>query len=105
MEIRAALEAIRSLAAPLRVVSDSSYVVNCFGDRWWVGWLKRGWVNSTGKPVANRDLWEPMIELIRDRESRGLPVEFVKVAGHSGHAMNDLVDEMARAAARALKDG
>ncbi|HEX8771910.1 MAG TPA: RNase H family protein, partial [Acidimicrobiales bacterium] len=33
MEIRAALEAVTTLDGPLEVVSDSTYVVNCFRDR------------------------------------------------------------------------
>ena len=32
--------------ARLEVVSDSTYVVNCFRDRWWEGWLKRGWTQQ-----------------------------------------------------------
>ena len=55
------------LDGPLEVRSDSTYVVNCFRDRWWEGWLKRGWTNSQKKPVANRDLWEPLIEAYRRR--------------------------------------
>src|SRR6202044_2402288 len=61
MEVTAALEAVTTLEGPLEVVSDSTYVVNCFRDRWWEGWLARGWLNSQKKPVANRDLWEPLI--------------------------------------------
>ncbi len=63
MELRAVLEALRELDGPVEVVSDSTYVVNCFRDRWYDGWLRRGWRNSHRKPVANRDLWEPLIEL------------------------------------------
>ena len=94
MEIQAALEALRALDGPVVVVSDSTYVVNCFRDAWWKGWLARGWVNSAKKPVANRDLWEPLIELVRERD-----VTFRWVKGHSGDAMNDLVDSLAVAAA------
>ena len=50
---------------PLDVVSDSTYVVNCFRDRWWEGWIARGWTDSARKPVANRDLWEPFVDLVR----------------------------------------
>ena len=57
MELRAALEALRAVSGPVEVVSDSTYVVNCFRDRWYEGWLRRGWRNSNRKPVANRDLW------------------------------------------------
>ena len=60
MEITAAFDAVRTLddtTDGLHVVSDSTYVVYCFRDRWWEGWLRRGWINSQRKPVANRDLW------------------------------------------------
>ena len=91
MEIRAALEAVTALDGPLLVVSDSTYVVNCFRDRWWDGWLKREWVNSQKKPVANRDLWEPLIRAVNERGD----VAFHWVKGHSGHEMNDFVDHLA----------
>ena len=68
MELTAVLEAVRSLEGPLEVFSDSTYVVNCFRDRWWEGWIRRGWRNSQKKPVANRDLWEPLVELVLARE-------------------------------------
>jgi ribonuclease HI len=96
MEIQAALEAVRALEGPLVVVSDSTYVVNCFRDGWWKGWLARGWVNTAKKPVANRDLWEPLITAVRDREE----ISFRWVKGHSGDEMNDLVDALAVQAGR-----
>jgi ribonuclease HI len=101
MEIQAVLEGLRVLDDPngVQVFSDSTYVVNCFRDRWWEGWLRRGWVNSARKPVANRDLWEPLVELVRAREN----VLFSWVKGHSGDLMNDFVDELAVHAARTQK--
>ena len=97
MELRAVLEALIALgdAHPVLVMSDSTYVVNCFRDRWWAGWLQRGWVNSKKQPVANRDLWEPLVQLVRDRGN----VTFGWVKGHAGDPMNDLVDRMAVAEA------
>jgi ribonuclease HI len=97
MEVTATLEALRANDGPVRIVSDSSYVVNCFRDRWWKGWLRRGWKNSAGKPVANRDLWEPLIELV---QARGDEVTFAWVKGHSGDEWNDIVDALAVAACR-----
>ena len=91
MEIKAALEAVRALDGPLVVVSDSTYVVNCFRDGWWKGWLARGWVTSAKKPVVSRDLWEPLITLVNDRGD----VSFRWTKGHSGDEMNDLVDKLA----------
>ncbi|MBT0773772.1 ribonuclease HI [Kineosporia sp. J2-2] len=91
MEVSAALNAILALEGPLVVVSDSTYVVNCFRDEWWRGWLARGWVNSQKKPVANRDLWEPLITAFKERGD----ISFRWVKGHSGDTMNDLVDRLA----------
>ena len=100
MEITAALEALRTLtadgASDVDVVSDSTYVVNCFKDRWWQGWQRRNWKNSQNKPVANRDLWEPLIELAVSSESN---VTWRWVKGHSGDLWNDCVDELATIAA------
>lgn len=90
MELRAVLEAVRALPGRLHVVSDSTYVVNCFRDGWWRGWLKRDWKNSQKKPVANRDLWEPLIDLYQQRD-----VTFEWVKGHSGDRWNDRADELA----------
>jgi ribonuclease HI len=95
MELTAVLRALQHFEGPVEIVSDSTYVVNCFKDRWWQGWLKRGWKNSAGQPVANRDLWEPLISLYRGRADE---LTFRWVKGHSGHPMNDRVDELAVAA-------
>ena len=92
MEIMAAFDAVRSHDGPVTVVSDSTYVVNCFRDRWWEGWLKRGWKNSQRKRVANRDLWEPFVELYR---SRDVTPDFEWVKGHSGDVNNDIADRLA----------
>jgi ribonuclease HI len=91
MEVRAAYEAIAALPGRLVVVSDSTYVVNCFKNSWWTGWRSRGWLNAAKRPVANRDLWEPLVDLVEERGD----VTFRWVKGHSGHPMNDLVDRLA----------
>ena len=100
MEITAALEALRSLLPGatdgVEVVSDSTYVVKCFTDGWWRGWQRRGWKNSQNKPVANRDLWEPLLELALASEAA---VDWRWVKGHSGDRWNDRVDELATQAA------
>jgi ribonuclease HI len=96
MEVTAVLQALRSLPGPLLVVSDSTYVVHCFRDRWWQGWLRRGWRNASGQPVANRDLWEPLLALAVDD---GRSVRFAWVRGHAGDPMNERVDQLATSAA------
>ncbi len=102
MELTGVLDALRSLSkdvspgGTLEVVSDSSYVVNCFKQRWWEGWQRKNWKNSQGKPVANQDLWQPLIVLARTDEFQ---VEFRWVKGHSGDRWNDFVDILATTAA------
>lgn len=98
MELTAVIEALRSLGAdseagPIEVVSDSTYVVNCFRDRWWQGWERNGWRNSKKQPVANADLWRDLVGLVSAGDIR-----FRWVKGHSGDPMNDLVDRLAVAA-------
>jgi len=102
MEIMAVLDALRfqnALADPpqrVEVFSDSTYVVKCFNDRWWQNWQRRNWRNSQNKPVANRDLWEPLIEEV---VGSAIDVAFRWVKGHSGDRWNDRVDELATQAA------
>lgn len=96
MELQAVLEALRAIDPredPVEIVSDSTYVVNCFKDKWYIGWQRNGWRNSKRQPVANDDLWRPLIDLALSG-----PVSFRWVKGHSGDPMNDLVDALAVAA-------
>ncbi|HVL27780.1 MAG TPA: SLOG family protein, partial [Acidimicrobiales bacterium] len=72
--------------------------VNCFRDRWWEGWIARGWKTAAKQPVANRDLWEPLIEAVRRRGSGGVRFRWVK--GHNNDRFNDLVDRLAVEAAQ-----
>ena len=100
MELMAAIVALEALREPVRVRlhSDSSYLVNCFHQRWYERWQRNGWTNSKKEPVENRDLWERMIALTRRHE-----VEFVKVKGHADDHWNNRCDELARAAAAAAR--
>lgn len=101
MEVKAVIEALKAAQLkrwpqPLVIVSDSAYVVNCFLQGWWKGWLMRDWVNSQRKPVANRDLWEQLIALVSGH--RDVTWEWVK--GHSGVPGNEEADRLASQAAR-----
>ncbi len=92
MEVYAVLDALRSNPGDVTIVSDSTYVVHCFRDKWWDGWLRRGWLNSAKKPVANRDMWEPLINLYLERRDE---LSFRWVKGHGTDPMNIKVDELA----------
>ena len=97
MEVLAVIEALKSNPeGDIEIVSDSTYVVKCFNDKWHAGWLRRGWKNSQGQPVANRDLWEELFALVLNVPRT---IRFTWVKGHSGDVMNDFCDTLATQAA------
>jgi ribonuclease HI len=95
MELRAAVEALRTLSGPSRVRlhSDSAYLVNAFRLRWISRWQVNGWRTAANKPVQNQDLWQELVELTSKHR-----VEWRKVKGHSNDFYNDRCDELARRA-------
>lgn len=88
MELTAVIEALRALKTTCRVTvySDSAYIVNCFQQKWYINWEKKGF-------KKNEDLWRELLTLVRQHE-----VQFVKVKGHSNVRWNNRCDELARAA-------
>ena len=94
MELLGAIVGLEALKRPckVRLTTDSQYLVK--GMKEWVsGWQRRGWKNSKKEPVANRDLWERLLELCQRHE-----VEWCWVRGHDGHTENERCDELARQA-------
>jgi len=66
MLIRGAVESLRALTKPCRVIfySDAKYLVK--GASSWVKkWQARDWRTKSGKPVANQIEWESLIEAAR----------------------------------------
>ena len=101
MELTAVAKAIEALPGPLHIHSDSTYVVNCFNDRWYEGWKARGWKNAQKKPVANRDLWEPLIGAYLARRHE---LDFTWVKGHAGNELNEIADQLAVAEVERLRE-
>lgn len=106
MEVQAVLEALTALIntdeadGGITVISDSTYVIKCFNDRWHAGWLRRGWKNSQGQAVANRDLWEPLFAVALNPR---VSITWTWVKGHSGDRWNDVVDQLALGAAQSQR--
>lgn len=76
--VRLALEAIKNPEMPVRIFSDSSYVI---------GLLARGW-----KAKENREVVDELRTLARGFSD----LAFVKVKGHAGIELNERVDELAK---------
>ena len=91
MELTAAAEALESLKRPCRVVvnTDSEYLRNGI-TRWQTGWVRKGWKNAKGDPVANMDLWRRLLELVKVHQ-----IEWRWVRGHDGDVMNERADVLA----------
>jgi ribonuclease HI len=98
MELQAVIAGLSALKEPaaVRVVTDSQYVQRAmvYHLRQWVS---RGWRNSRGVPVANRDLWETL-----QSESSRHEVTWTWVRGHGASAEQNRCDELALTAARRL---
>jgi ribonuclease HI len=91
MEMTGAIKGLEALTRPCEVlvVTDSQYLQK--GITLWVpGWIRSNWINSQGKPVKNRDLWERLIELTTEHD-----VKWKWVKGHAGHEYNERADKLA----------
>lgn len=94
MELTAAIRALQALRQPSQVefYTDSQYLR--LGITEWIeGWAANDWQRKGGKAIANVDLWQTLWSLAQDHE-----IEWHWVRGHSGHAFNERVDELAREA-------
>jgi len=92
MEMMAAIRALESLKSnrhPIVLTTDSRYVMDGI-TKWLPGWKRRGWKTANKQPVKNIDLWQRL-----DTVVGRLEIEWRWVKGHSGHAENERVDELA----------
>jgi ribonuclease HI len=92
MELTAAIEALNALNRPCKVElhTDSQYVRRGISE-WLSIWKGRGWRTMTKGAVKNEDLWRRLDEARLRHE-----VDWRWVKGHSGHALNDRADALAR---------
>ncbi|MHB8189719.1 MAG: ribonuclease H family protein [Ferrimicrobium sp.] len=100
MELLAVCEGLGTTEGEILVRSDSLYVVNCFRQQWWKRWQTNGYRNAQGRAVANKDLWVRLLDQVFERDRS---VEFEWVKGHSIDPYNDRVDQLAQAAAAAMR--
>ncbi len=95
MELKAAFEALAKAkgfgAETVDVYADSQYVIGG-ATAWGKGWRRNGWITSTKQPVLNRDLWEPLLDLLDSMDAK---ISWHNVGGHVGIGGNERVDEIA----------
>jgi ribonuclease HI len=76
MEMTAAIEALKRTTGPIRIMSDSMYVVNCASGKW--------------QRKKNVELWS-----VYDGVAKGRGIELEWVKAHNNNKYNDMADELA----------
>ncbi len=95
-EYQAAIEAISfasQFSKDIQINTDSELLLNTM-TKWIYSWQKKNWKKSDGKPVQNLDLVQKLWELIQKHR-----VIWNKVPAHSGIALNERCDMLAKEAA------
>lgn len=95
MELTAVISALQAIEPQdnIKLMSDSKYVCSAINNGWLDNWVKNGWKTASKKPVLNKDLWEELLVLLRDRK-----VDFSWVKGHHGNKYNERCDALATSA-------
>lgn len=89
LAIIVALESLKTNKFPVKIHSDSKYVIDSITKGWVFGWSQKGF-----KGKKNVDLWQRYLKL---HPKFHLQFEWVK--GHAGHPENERCDQLAVAAA------
>ena len=94
MELMAAIQGLEALNRPCQVIltTDSQYVRQGITE-WLPGWKRKGWRTAAGKPVKNMELWQRL-----EKATTSHQIDWRWVKGHSGHAENERVDQLANLA-------
>ena len=102
MELKAVIEglmAVRKIEKNtgddinVTIHTDSAYLINGI-TKWVFSWERNNWVAKNNESVQNQDLWQALVELVRDLDAHG-GVNFEKVSGHSGVLGNERADRIA----------
>jgi len=79
------LESIKVKDAPVKIYSDSKYVIDSVTKGWLWGWIKKDF-----KGKKNKDLWLRFVEIYKQHK-----VTFQWVKGHAGIPENERCDQLA----------
>jgi ribonuclease HI len=103
MELTGAIKAFETLEKlkvknyEVNVYTDSRYVINGI-TKWVFAWQKNNWQTKAKEDVLNKDLWEMLAKLEKDKK-----IKWNYVGGHIGVAGNERCDEIASALASGEK--
>ncbi len=92
MELTALIKALEIVnqKCKINIFTDSKYLCDGINKGWAENWRKNNWKKSDNKPAINPDLWEKLLDLLKNHEYK---INWVK--GHAGHPENELCDKLA----------
>ena len=92
MELTAAIEGLRALKEPCKVLltTDSKYLTDNIRNGWAVNARQRGWRKSNKQAFLNSELWEQLLSLMEIHD-----VKFEWVKGHNNNPYNERCDFLA----------
>jgi ribonuclease HI len=101
MELEAAINGLLVLTerCTVTVITDSKYLEQGMTVHL-VCWQSRGWRNSRGEAIANRDLWKRLASVAGRHKTK-----WQWVRGHGSDPNQDRCDGLAKEAARSLTKG
>lgn len=80
-----ALENLKTNQFPVKIYSDSKYVIDSITKGWVFSWIQKGF-----KGKKNEDLWRRYVSL-----HSKFKIQFEWVRGHNGHPQNERCDVLA----------
>ncbi|HIQ51174.1 MAG TPA: ribonuclease HI [Nautiliaceae bacterium] len=94
MELKAVIEALKSLKEPceIELYSDSTYVLKGINE-----WINN-WIKKEFKNVKNKELWQ---EFLNVKQNHKIFTNWIKA--HSGHKENEICDKIAKEEAQKRK--
>ena len=95
MELLAPINALKQIDSnkQIEIYTDSQYVK--LGITEWINtWIKNNWQTSKKEDVKNKDLWIELYDL-----NNSLNIKWNWIKAHSGNALNEEVDLLAKKAA------
>lgn len=70
------------------IISDSKYAISCVTE-WYIKWRKNYWINSSKKPVVNREIIESILDKLENLKTEGFNISFKHQYAHKSKPKYD----------------
>lgn len=82
LALLSAIEYALSVDESMQLITDSEYLFNTLTKEWYKNWINKGWVTARDTPVKNRDLWESVVEALKQCEENDIEIIPYYIKGH-----------------------